>query len=382
MAERRMFAKTIIDSDAFLDMPLSAQALYFHLSMRADDDGFVNNPKRIQRAVGGNDDDYKLLIAKHFILCFETGVIVIKHWKIHNYIRSDRKKDTNYPEEMSLLEEKENGSYTFKSDTALLEQKEVDKTNDYRKEAYARSSLPYSFDYKIRNAFTGKPCPVCGALMQGGVDECGITSDIRRPTIQHNIPLSKGGKHELGNISVICHQCNITIKDNETGSLNAEEVIQVWDCLSNDGHMSGKCQANVSIGKDRLGKDNKESSLHSDSSSVRKTDYDIIIALWNELDGLGNIKGIRSIGEGSKRRENVRARLKQYGIDGFRDAINNIKNSDFLQGKHYGKPWSITFDWFVLPTNFPKVLEGNYNNANTTTETANNNSDPFSCLQG
>ena len=96
MAERRMFAKTIIDSDAFLDMPLSAQALYFHLSMRADDDGFINNPKKIQRVIGGSDDDLKLLIAKRFLLPFESGVVVIKHWKIHNFIRTDRYKPTVY----------------------------------------------------------------------------------------------------------------------------------------------------------------------------------------------------------------------------------------------------------------------------------------------
>ena len=113
MAERRMFAKSIIDSDAFLDMPMSTQALYFHLSMRADDDGFLNNPKRVQRMIGATDDDFKLLIAKNFILTFESGVIVIKHWKIHNYIRNDRYKPTNYQEEKSLLTLKDNGSYSF-----------------------------------------------------------------------------------------------------------------------------------------------------------------------------------------------------------------------------------------------------------------------------
>lgn len=107
-----MFAKTIIDSDAFLDMPLSAQALYFHLSMRADDDGFVNNPKKIQRMVGASDDDCKLLILKRFILTFESGVIVIKHWKIHNYIQKDRYKETVYLKEKSELTIDENNSYT------------------------------------------------------------------------------------------------------------------------------------------------------------------------------------------------------------------------------------------------------------------------------
>lgn len=112
MAERRMFAKTIIDSDAFLDMPLSTQAIYFHLSMRADDDGFINNPKKVQRMVGGSDDDLKLLIAKRFIIPFDSGIVVIKHWKIHNYIRNDRYRPTKYTEEKARLVEKENKAYT------------------------------------------------------------------------------------------------------------------------------------------------------------------------------------------------------------------------------------------------------------------------------
>ena len=110
MAERRMFAKTIIDSDAFLDMPQSTQALYFHLAMRADDDGFINNPKKTQRIVGASDDDLKLLIAKRFIIPFESGVIVIKHWRLHNYIRSDRYKPTVYQDELASLELKNNGA--------------------------------------------------------------------------------------------------------------------------------------------------------------------------------------------------------------------------------------------------------------------------------
>ena len=112
MAERRMFAKTIIDSDVFLDMPLSTQALYFHLSMRADDDGFINNPKKIQRMIGASDDDLKVLVMKRFILPFDSGVVVIKHWRMHNYIRNDRYKETVYQEEKAQLLLKENGAYT------------------------------------------------------------------------------------------------------------------------------------------------------------------------------------------------------------------------------------------------------------------------------
>ena len=111
MAERRMFAKTIIDSDAFLDMPLTTQALYFHLSMRADDDGFVNNPKKIQRMVGASDDDAKLLIAKQFIIPFESGVVVIRHWKIHNYIKNDRYKPSVCTDEKAQLTLTSSGIY-------------------------------------------------------------------------------------------------------------------------------------------------------------------------------------------------------------------------------------------------------------------------------
>ena len=112
MAQRRMFSIQIIDTDAFMDMPLSAQALYFHLGMRADDDGFVSNARRIQKLVGAADDDLKLLILKRFVLTFDSGVIVLKHWKISNYIQKDRYKPTLYREEKATLYLKPDGAYT------------------------------------------------------------------------------------------------------------------------------------------------------------------------------------------------------------------------------------------------------------------------------
>ena len=112
MAERRMFAKTIVTSDAFLDMPLSARCLYFTLGMLADDDGFVNNPKSIMRQVGACTDDLNILLAKRFILAFDSGVIVIKHWRIHNYIQKDRYKESKYIEEKATLMIDEKGAYT------------------------------------------------------------------------------------------------------------------------------------------------------------------------------------------------------------------------------------------------------------------------------
>jgi uncharacterized phage protein (TIGR02220 family) len=111
VAERRMFSMAITDSDSFIDMPQSSQKLYFHLSMKADDDGFVNKPKSVMRITGTKDDDLKLLIHKKFLIPFESGVVVIKHWKIHNYIAKDRYKETNYKEEKAMLTLDENKSY-------------------------------------------------------------------------------------------------------------------------------------------------------------------------------------------------------------------------------------------------------------------------------
>lgn len=118
MAERRMFAKTIITSDAFLDMPATARCLYFLLAMMADDDGFVNAPRAIMRQAGASQDDMQLLIAKRFVLTFESGVVVIKHWRIHNLIQKDRYKETKYLEEKSLLVVDDNNAYT-EAETSL-----------------------------------------------------------------------------------------------------------------------------------------------------------------------------------------------------------------------------------------------------------------------
>ena len=114
-----MFAKTIIDSDAFLDMPITSQLLYFHLSMRADDDGFVNKPKSIMRMIGCKDDDLLILFGKKFLIPFESGVVVIKHWKIHNYIRRDTYTETKYKEEKATLEMDENNAYRLAGNDQL-----------------------------------------------------------------------------------------------------------------------------------------------------------------------------------------------------------------------------------------------------------------------
>ena len=111
MANRRMFSKKITDTDEFLDMPASTQALYFHMNMHADDDGFVGNPKTIKRMVGASEDDLKLLIAKRYLICFQSGVVLITDWKVHNYIRKDTYTPTIYTDEMAQITQKQNGKY-------------------------------------------------------------------------------------------------------------------------------------------------------------------------------------------------------------------------------------------------------------------------------
>ena len=129
MANKRMFTMKIVDSDAFLDMPLSTQCLYFHLNMRADDDGFIGNPKRIMRLIGSNDDDLKLLIAKRFILVFDNGVIVIKHWRMHNTLSHNRYHETQYIDEKSSLKLKQNGSYSLTSGVEIDDKRLVESSS-------------------------------------------------------------------------------------------------------------------------------------------------------------------------------------------------------------------------------------------------------------
>lgn len=129
MAEKRMFAKSIVLSDVFLDMPLSARCLYFTLGMLADDDGFVGSPKAIMRQCGASEDDMKLLFQKRYVLGFESGVIVIKHWKINNYLQKDRYRKTTYIEELETLSLDEKGAYTENNKTVCIQNVYTDKNS-------------------------------------------------------------------------------------------------------------------------------------------------------------------------------------------------------------------------------------------------------------
>lgn len=155
MAERRMFSKTVVESDSFLSLPATAQNLYFHLGMSADDEGFLNNAKKVQRLVLANEDDLKRLEEEEFIIRFESGVVAISHWNLNNYIQKDRKKRTIFEEEKSQLKRLENGMYTkciqngYKMDTQYsidkfsLEKEKINK----KEKAFKKPTLEQVSQY-------------------------------------------------------------------------------------------------------------------------------------------------------------------------------------------------------------------------------------------
>jgi hypothetical protein len=196
MAQRRLFSPTIVESDAFLDMPISSQALYFHLCMNADDDGFVN-PKKIMRLIGAAQDDLNVLLTKRFALRFENGVIVIKHWLIHNSIRQDRYHETIYTEEKASLEVKENGAYTELATkwqpngnqmAPEVKQREVKLIQDKRELAPKEVSLNFFSEESERNE-------VISALVENGMPENVARAEIGK-FVNYWTELNQTGKKQ------------------------------------------------------------------------------------------------------------------------------------------------------------------------------------------
>ena len=290
MAKKRMFRLDVLETDAFLDMPLSTQALYFHLNLRADDDGFIGNPKQIVRLIGANQNDLDILVAKRFVLTFQNGVIVIKHWRMHNTLAKDRYVETKYLEEKSMLRIKDNKSYTFGfegdqiDDSRLLEMSKRQQTNNRR---------------TIDEQKTTERQPI----------------DDQKTTPDKDIDIDK-------DIGIAIGIALEEVKDKDKESLRDTDV-----------------------------------SLCGTEPHEKEDVYEEIVRHWNTLpDPIAKIAKISSRGD---RRKLLNARIKDYGIENIHNAIEEIPKSDFLMGKG-NKGWSISFDWFVRPNNFPKVLEGNY----------------------
>ncbi|MBE6686193.1 MAG: replisome organizer [Ruminococcaceae bacterium] len=203
MAERRMFSKSVIESDIFLDMPLTAQLLYFHISMKADDDGFINNIKRTQKAVGCRRNDILTLEKNGFILCFESGVTVIRHWRIHNYIQKDRRKDTVYQKELSRLVQKD-GVYNFLDDgldTQRVQNAYISDTQDsIGKDSIGEESIGKESIEGVTapNGGLAAPC-MCknGKAKRYGAYENVILNDKEYETLQKEFPHDLAERIEL-----------------------------------------------------------------------------------------------------------------------------------------------------------------------------------------
>ena len=239
MAERRMMTKKVTDDDNFMQLSASAQALYLHLTMSADDDGFNNQVSVCMFKAHASVQDLQSLLERRYIFQFENGVIVIKHWRMANALRKDRYTPTAFQEELARLKIKDNGSYTMVAER-----------------------LP---------------------------DGCQM----------------------------------------------------VAACLP----------------QDRLGKDSIDEDIDTLSKDkVCSADAQRVIDAWNDLP---SVPKVRRLMPTSNRYKMLAARIRDYGIDDVLLAVENVKNSPFLLGG--GKQgWTIYFDWFVKPNNFPKVLDGNY----------------------
>ena len=221
MAERRMFAKTIVNSDAFTDMPLSAQALYLHIAIEADDWGFVNSPKAIRRSVGASEDDLRLLVAKRFLIAFDNGVVVVKHWWVNNYIKPDRRHQTKYQDELSMLFVDENKSYTF-ADTGSLAAETFSSVSKVSPTCLQNGS---KMDPKCL-----QPVSKMDPEVRLGKDRLGESSNSSRVDTQPNpkedvqakpAPRAKKPKHK----TVVKHQrgvhANVKLTDEEMDKLKA-----------------------------------------------------------------------------------------------------------------------------------------------------------------
>ena len=196
MAKKRMFSIDIVGSDAFLDLPYSAQCLYFQLGMRADDDGFVGNPKTIQRIAGTKASDLELLVKKRFLLQFPSGVVVIKHWKINNQIQKDRYTPTVYTEEYQSLYIKDNKAYTEMDAISI---QDVSK-----------------MDTQVRDR------------LELGKDSIELDNNIPASEEKSSTASAKANKHKYGEYK------NVLLKDEELQKLqkeyiNREELIKYLD---------------------------------------------------------------------------------------------------------------------------------------------------------
>ena len=297
MAEKRMISKQIIDSDTFLDMPLSAQALYFHLLMRADDDGFVDNSKKIVRMICASEDDLKLLIAKRYLLVFETGVVVVKHWRVHNYIAKDRYNTTSHTSEYSMLDLLPNKEYSIKSD--------------------------YAQDY-----------PQTFPQVENGNNSESFAQDNTQ-TFPQTFP--QNSKSCIQSVYTASTEC---IQDVDNPDTNCSHRL---DKIREDKKR---------LDKSRLDEDRAAAAAESSSSSSPEED-EILEAVIAEFGrALPGLKAPAKV-------EKLKGLICGRSLDYFRELFAKAAESPFLSEVREGQ-WSCSLEWLMKPDNSEKVMSGMY----------------------
>lgn len=345
MAERRMIAKRIIDSDAFLDMPLSTQALYFHLLLRADDDGFIDNCKKISRMIGSSEDDLRLLIAKRYLLVFESGVVVVKHWRIHNYIAKDRYTSTSHVDECARLQIMPSREYEFKEKTQSFPQ---DNTQRY----------PQDFPQRSENVIHSVDGLYTDCIQDG--------DNASTSCIQSDIVMSTNCSHRLDKISI--------------DKIRLDEVSPAVDKMSTDG--TDKTDEDDDETDDDKSKTvdkgkappepvdpetfqswfKKESVSGSDADTsdkpIRKPTAaedmaDKVGKLFHEL-----LPSLPYAGVPDKLVVDIARAGKP--VDYYRQVFERAAKSSWLCAPRPGASWCCSLEWLCKPANAEKVLAGDY----------------------
>ena len=301
MAERRMFSCKVTSSDDFKMMSLPAQALYFQLGMEADDDGFVNNALSIARSIGAGQAEVEELIDNRFILRLTRKLVVIKHWRINNYIRTDRYTETAYARYKELIILKDNGSYT-----------EKDKNDPYWKGLGGASEPLFSH-----------PATDCQPSVNHPSTECRSSGD--RTETQDRI-----GKDN-----------NISYFQEQIPSIIPQDNNDISTYLPENTHSPAPAG---------------EADPAQEISLGNSPTYSIIVGVYNSV--CRSLPHVKYISE--KRKKTIKARLNSgYSLESFRTLFTKAEASAFLKGANK-RNWVADFDWLIKDANMAKVLDGKY----------------------
>ncbi|AMB92989.1 hypothetical protein AWM71_06750 [Aerococcus christensenii] len=278
MAQRRMFSKKITESDQFLDMSLSAQCLYFHINMAADDEGFVGNVKTIKRMIGASDDDLKILIGKEFLIPFKTGVVVIRDWKIHNYIQKDRYSSTFYSYEKAMLATTPNKQYQIKKENCIQNVSKTDTEyperiqSGYKVDTECIQSVSKVYPKRIQNIQQESENEGDNSLETASNKQC---EDLYPNCIQNvsktdtQVRLGKVSI-ELGKNSIELGKNNIELGKNSIDQLRSDKDIDKDIERDSNIYINKDIDINKYIVREKAKEENERNNVQDDRNIVQK----------------------------------------------------------------------------------------------------------------